>query len=129
MNATLLTVAIIGLWAGAVYEPTAIIALAKKAGMAQPDAVKMASVGTAILSIGTILGCLCVPLLAERIGRRRTLGIYFAGMFIANVNAAVKGMTLRGKPVTALWLRTPMQILFIALLWWSTSPSHLWPPA
>jgi uncharacterized membrane protein len=52
-----------------------------------------------------------------------------AGMFIANVNAAVKGMTLRGKPVTALWLRTPMQILFIALLWWSTSPSHLWRPA
>jgi len=51
-----------------------------------------------------------------------------AGMFIANVNAAVKGMTLRGKPVTA-WLRTPMQILFIALLWWSTSPSHLWHPA
>ena len=52
-----------------------------------------------------------------------------AGMFIANVNAAVKGMTLRGKAVTALWLRTPMQILFIALLWWSASPSHLWHPA
>jgi len=42
------------------------------------------------------------------------------GMFIANVNAAQKGVTLRGKPATPLWLRTPMQILFIALLWWST---------
>ncbi len=50
--------------------------------MAQPDAVKMASIGTGILSIGTILGCLCVPLLAERIGRKRTLAIYFAGMFV-----------------------------------------------
>ena len=42
------------------------------------------------------------------------------GMFVANVNAAQKGVTLRGKPATALWLRLPMQILFIALLWWST---------
>jgi uncharacterized membrane protein len=48
------------------------------------------------------------------------------GMFTANVNAALKGVTLRGKPATALWLRTPMQILFIVLLWWSTSPSQLW---
>ena len=42
------------------------------------------------------------------------------GMFIANVNAAQKGITLRGKPATPLWLRFPMQVLFIALLWWST---------
>jgi uncharacterized membrane protein len=42
------------------------------------------------------------------------------GMFIANVNAAQKGVTLRGKPPTPLWLRTPMQVLFIALLWWSS---------
>ena len=38
VNATLLTVAIIGLWAGAVYEPTAIITLAKKAGMSLAEA-------------------------------------------------------------------------------------------
>ena len=42
------------------------------------------------------------------------------GMFIANINAAQKGVTLRGKPATPLWLRIPMQILFVALLWWST---------
>jgi uncharacterized membrane protein len=42
------------------------------------------------------------------------------GMFIANVNAAKRGVTLRGKAPTPLWLRTPMQVLFIALLWWST---------
>jgi MFS family permease len=82
VNTALLTVAIIGLWAGAVYEPTAIIALAKKAGMALPQAVRTASLGTGLLSIGTILGCLTVPLLAERIGRKRTLAFYFLGMFI-----------------------------------------------
>jgi MFS family permease len=82
VNAALLTVAIIGLWAGAVYEPTAIITLAKKAGMTQAEATRMASVGTAILSVGTILGCLCVPPLAERIGRKQTLAVYFVGMFV-----------------------------------------------
>jgi MFS family permease len=82
VNATLLTVAIIGLWAGAVYEPTAIITLAKKAGMSMAEASKTASIGTAILSLGTILGCLAVPGLAERLGRKKTLAIYFVGMFV-----------------------------------------------
>ena len=48
-----------------------------------------------------------------------------AGMFTANVNAARKGVSLRGKPVTALRLRTPMQVLLMSLLWWSTAPH--WP--
>jgi len=46
--------------------------------------------------------------------------VLLIGMFLANVNAAKRGVTLRGKPATPLWLRTPMQVLFIALLWWST---------
>jgi MFS family permease len=80
INTALLTVAIIGLWAGAVYEPTAIITLAKKQGAVAAVAVRIASLGTGLLSIGTILGCLLVPVLAERIGRRGTLAIYFFGM-------------------------------------------------
>jgi len=46
--------------------------------------------------------------------------VLLIGMFLANVNAAKKGVTLRGKPVTPLWLRTPMQVFFVVLLWWST---------
>ena len=76
----LLSVAVIGLWAGAVYEPTAITILARAQGMDGPSAVRMASFGTALLSVGTILGCLALPLLAERFGRRSTLALYFAGM-------------------------------------------------
>lgn len=83
VNTVLLASAICGLWAGAVYAPTAIIGLATKAGMARPDAVKMASFGMGLLSLGTILGCLAVPLLAERLGRKRTLAIYFAGMAVS----------------------------------------------
>lgn len=41
-------------------------------------------------------------------------------MFPANINAAMKKTTLAGKPATPLWLRAPMQLLFIGLLWWST---------
>jgi MFS family permease len=82
VNAALLTVAIIGLWAGAVYEPAAITMLAKKAGMDAPAASRMVSIGTGVLSLGTILGCICLPVLAERIGRKRTLALYFLGMMV-----------------------------------------------
>ena len=82
VNATLLTVAIIGLWAGAVYEPTAITTLARQAGMSAPAAARMVSLATGVLSIGTILGCLSLPMLAERWGRRRTLALYFSGMMV-----------------------------------------------
>src|SRR5246500_5265200 len=73
----LLTVAIVGLWAGAVYEPTAIVFLAKARGMDAAAAARMASWGTALLSVGTILGCVVLPWMAERYGRRPTLAIYF----------------------------------------------------
>jgi MFS family permease len=82
VNAALLTVAIVGLWAGSVYEPTAIVTLAKKSGMSQSAAAKTASFGTAILSIGTILGCLAIPPLAERFGRKKVLAAYFLGMCV-----------------------------------------------
>jgi MFS family permease len=78
----LLTVSIIGLWAAAVYEPTAIVFLSGQAGIAPPDAAKMASYGTGLLSFGTILGCIAAPWLAERFGRRPTLALYFAGMMV-----------------------------------------------
>jgi MFS family permease len=82
VNAALLTVAIIGLWAGAVYEPAAITTLAKKAGIVGPAAARLVSLGTAVLSIGTVIGCLCLPPLAERWGRKPTVALYFAGMLV-----------------------------------------------
>jgi MFS family permease len=80
VNTALLASAICGLWAAAVYAPTAIITLAKRDGMLQPQAVRMSSFGMGLLSLGTILGCLAVPPLAERVGRKRTLALYFLGM-------------------------------------------------
>ncbi len=77
----LLTVAVIGLWAGSVYVPTASIQLARRAGITASGPV-VASLCTGLLSIGTILGCIAAPVLAERLGRRRALAIYFAGMLV-----------------------------------------------
>ncbi len=78
----LLTVAVIGLWAGTVYEPTAIVFLGRKAGMSLPEAAKMASYGTGLLSIGTMIGCIAAPWLSERFGRRSVLAGYFIGMLV-----------------------------------------------
>ena len=100
VNTTLLAVAIVGLWAGAVYEPTAVIKLAAGAGYAPAEAQRMASYATGLLSTGTILGCLILPGLADRFGRRPTLGLYFVGMAITI--AAGFGWAFYLPPQTAL---------------------------
>lgn len=80
INTALVTVSIIGLWAGSVYEPSAIITLARHAGRSAAQASRLASLGTGVLSIATALGCVAAPPLAERFGRRLALGGYFVGM-------------------------------------------------
>lgn len=55
---------------------------------------------------------------------RRAAGLcliaFFVAILPANIHAARTGVTLRGKPATALWLRLPMQLVFIALAWWTS---------
>ena len=80
LNSTYLLISIVGLWAGSVYVPASVSQLAMKAGFSETEGVRLASYGTMILSIGTILGCLMLPILAEQFGRRLTLAIYFALM-------------------------------------------------
>lgn len=80
VNGALVMVSIIGLWAAAVYEPAAIVLLARQSGASAPAAARLASLGTALLSFGTIAGCLAAPALAERLGRRKALAVYFVGM-------------------------------------------------
>jgi MFS family permease len=83
LNSILLLVSIVGLWAGSVYVPTSVREIALREGYAAADAARLASYGTMVLSVGTILGCLILPPLAERYGRRLTLALYFAIMFAA----------------------------------------------
>ena len=45
--------------------------------------------------------------------------VFFVAVFPANVHAARHGISLGGRQATPLWLRAPMQLLFIGLTWWS----------
>jgi MFS family permease len=83
VNASLLMISMVGLWAGTVYVPSSIAQLASNAGLSGAQGARMASYATMILSIGTILGCLVTPALAEAYGRRFTLGIFFVLMFFS----------------------------------------------
>ncbi|HEU5236491.1 MAG TPA: MFS transporter [Pyrinomonadaceae bacterium] len=82
LNSTYLFISIVGLWAGSVYVPASVGQLAIRSGFTEAEGVKLASYATMILSTGTIVGCLLLPVLAEKLGRRLTLGIYFALMAV-----------------------------------------------
>jgi uncharacterized membrane protein len=52
------------------------------------------------------------------------LVLLLVAQFPANVNAALNGIPLGGEAPTPLWLRTPMQLLFIEMLWWTSIKEH-----
>lgn len=59
---------------------------------------------------------------------RRLAGICLVllllAMFPGNVYAAVNEVPFRGEPPTPLWLRTPIQLFFIGMVWWTS----VWKP-
>jgi len=83
INSLLFTVSIVGLWAGSIYVPTAVTHIARAQGYAAPDAARIASYGSMVLSIATIIGCLMAPWLAEAVGRRKAMALYFAALGVA----------------------------------------------
>jgi MFS family permease len=82
LNSIYLLVSIIGLWAGSVYVPAAVTQVAARDGFSPPQAAKFASYATMLLSLGTILGCVALPAVVDRLGRRGSLALYFALMLI-----------------------------------------------
>jgi MFS family permease len=81
-NAALLFISMVGLWAGSAYVPSSVTYLATREGFTAAQAARLASWAIMLLSAGTILGCLLVPTLAGRIGRRGALAFYFVLMFV-----------------------------------------------
>ena len=82
LNTLFMLASICGLWAGTVYVPTAVTALAEASGRAGPAAARLASGAVMLVSFSTILGCLVMPRLAEKLGRRGALGFYFSLMLV-----------------------------------------------
>jgi MFS family permease len=82
LNSLFMLASICGLWAGTVYVPAAVTALAEAAGRVGPSVAQLASRATMLVSFATILGCLAMPWLAEKLGRRGALGFFFALMLV-----------------------------------------------
>ena len=70
-------VSIIMLWAGSVYVPTAARQMAAAAGeTVEANLARVATYASVVLAVATIIGCVLVPIIAERIGRRLTMGLF-----------------------------------------------------
>jgi len=69
-----------------------------------------------------VLGAIGVLIPATRTLAGLGLVLLLVAMFPANVNAARKGVELRGKAPTPLWIRAPMQLLFIGMALWIVLP-------
>lgn len=66
-----------------------------------------------------ILGAIGILYGPTRHAAGYALILFFVAILPANIHAAREGVTLMGKPVAVLWLRVPMQVAFIALVWWA----------
>lgn len=80
LNSIYLIVSLAGLWAGSVYVPAAMTYIATRGGHTAIEAARLASYSTALLGAATVLGALIVPFVAEWLGRRATLAIFYSIM-------------------------------------------------
>lgn len=112
LNSFYLLVSIAGLWAGSVYVPTAVNFLSTQSGLSALEATRMSSWATVILSAGTIAGCVALPPMAERWGRRWTLAIYFVLMFASIAGTFGYAFYLRENSMT--WFLTGLALLGFA---------------
>ncbi len=72
---------------------------------------------TGVLEIAGAVGLLLPAL--SRVAGWCLIALLIA-LFPANVYAALKSVHLGGRTATPLWFRTPLQIFWIAVLWWAT---------
>jgi len=81
-------------------------------GLPRPELLVFAA---GVLELAGAAGLL---LSATRFWAACGLILLMAAMLPANVSAARRGIEIRGRRVTALWLRVPMQALFMAWAWY-----------
>jgi len=70
-----------------------------------------------ITGIAEALGAIGLLIPATRFWAACGLIALLLAMLPANISAARRGVLLRGRPATQLWLRIPMQVLFIVWAW------------
>jgi uncharacterized membrane protein len=72
---------------------------------------------TGVLEIAGAIGLL-IPRTRKLAGI--CLVLLLVALFPANVYAALNEIPLRGEAPTPLWLRGPIQLLFIGMVWWTS---------
>src|SRR4030095_9969178 len=70
-----------------------------------------------ITGIAEVLGAIGLLIPTTRFWSACGLIALLVAMLPANISAARRGVLLRGRPATQLWLRIPMQALFIGWAW------------
>lgn len=88
-----------------------LIAMVPRA-LPRPDLIVLA---TGFLEIAGAIG-LMIPV--TRAWAAWGLIALLMAMFPANFRAAQQKIPIRGRPATPLWIRAPMQILFVLWAWW-----------
>src|SRR5688572_24120510 len=86
MMSGLFLVSIVILWAGSILVPTAANQMATAAGSTPADANLSGTYSGYVLALGTIIGCILVPFVAESLGRRVSMAIFLT---IMGISAAV----------------------------------------
>jgi MFS family permease len=83
LNSFFMLISVSGLWAGSVYVPAAMTAIAERNNFPADITATLVSEATAVLSLATILGCLAAAVLVSWLGRRGALAFYFLIMLNA----------------------------------------------
>jgi uncharacterized membrane protein len=82
-----------------------------------PPALPRPELLVAITGILEFAGALGLLLPATRQAAAWCLILFLIAIFPVNVSAARRGIGMRGRPHTPLWLRAPMQLLFLLWAW------------
>ena len=82
LNSVYMVASIIGLWGGAIYVPAATTYLAAKSGATAIWAAQQASLSTALLAIGTVVGDLLTAPLSSFVNRKTILAAFFVMMAV-----------------------------------------------
>jgi len=70
-----------------------------------------------LTGIAELAGAVGLLFPMTRLWAAYVLILLMVAMLPANISASRRGVLLGGRPATSLWLRVPMQVLFIAWTW------------
>jgi MFS family permease len=77
---------IFGLWSSNFWAPTVVITKLTAAGATPAHAQAMGAVSGLVTNVGTLIGCLLMPFITERLGSRRwTAVLFFMGALVSVV--------------------------------------------